>query len=399
MLDRAIAGYVPYIFEEKPELLDDFSDFTWYPNCISSGGYTIFGAPAIFGGYEYTPREMRKRRTERLIKKYDESMLVLPKIFADNLFNTTVSDQPFISPGLYDKFPEIKETPVVGKYASRYLLENKNLKLFDFSGFLEKKLTHFSLFVFTPLIFREDMYDEGDYLASPRKYALSKSMIDNYSALEYLPDITRITDNDAAYCSIIVNDITHEPVFLQAPDYTPTEHFSVNDAGMFSNEEHYYVNMAAYLLLSKWFRFLKSNNVWDNTRIIIVSDHGRDLRSPFPNNITLPNGDDLELFQALLLVKDFNSHRVSGAMLDTDNSFMTNADVPHLTARALVQNPANPFTGKPLTTEKHGRVFITTSRRWELNKHGKNNFSIADDEWLYVHDDIFDPNNWERGEK
>jgi hypothetical protein len=397
MLDRAIAGYVPYIFEEKPELLDDFSDFTWYPNCISFGGHTIFGAPAIFGGYEYTPREMRKRRTERLIKKYDESMLVLPEIFADDSFDTTVSDQPFTRAVMYDSFREIKNISVVGRYTARYLAANSSLPLFDYGALLKKNLTHFSLFIFTPLIFREDMYDEGDYLASPQKYALSKLMIDNYSALEYLPDITRITYNDAAYCSIMVNDLTHEPAFLRTPDYIPAEYAA--GSGMFSNEDSYHVNMAAYLQLAKWFRFLKSNNVWDNTRIIIVSDHGANLRSPFPDSITLPNGENLEYYQALLLVKDFNSHRVSGAMLDTDNSFMTNADVPHLAARALIPNPANPFTGKPLTTEKHGGVFITTSRRWELNKHGKNSFSIADDEWLYVHDNIFDPNNWEMAEK
>jgi hypothetical protein len=399
MLDRAISGYVPYIFEEKPELVDDFSGFTYYPNCISFGAHTIFGAAAIFGGYEYAPREIQKRDTKSLIKKYDEAMLVLPKIFAGNSFETTVSDQPFTSPGLYDKFTEIKEVSVIGRYTARYLSINNKLPLFDYGGLLEKKLTLFSLFVFTPLVFREDVYDDGNYLSAPQKYALSKTMIDNYSALEYLPDITEITDDDAAYCSIIVNNLPHEPAFLKIPDYTPAEYSGVGD-GSFSNEEHYYVNMAAYLLLSKWFRFLKSNNVWDNTRIIIVSDHGENrLRSPVPGNITLPNGENLSYYQALLLVKDFNSAGVSGTTIHTDNNFMTNADVPFLAARSVIQNPVNPFTGKPITTEKHDGVIITTSHRWELNKHGKNKFNITDDEWLYVYDNIFDPDNWEKVKK
>jgi uncharacterized membrane protein len=399
MLDRAISGYVPYIFEEKPELIDDFSGFTYYPNCISFGMSTIFGAPAIFGGYEYTPAEMQKRDSESLIKKYDESMLFLPEIFAANSFNTTVSDMPVVSPELYNGLNNIKAASVRGTFRGRYLLEKHTLKLYDYSGQLEKNLTHYSLFVFAPLVFREDVYDDGDYLSSPRKYAISKFTIDNYSALYYLPDITKITDDDSGYCTIIVNDLTHEPAFLEVPDYTPANSNAGVGDGLFSKEEHYYVNMAAYLLLSRWFSFLKSNNVWDNTRIIIVSDHGRNIHSPFPCNITLPNGDDLEVYQALLLVKDFNSSGVSGGMLNNDDVFMTNADVPFLATHALIQNPVNPFTGKSITTKKQNGVLVTTSQIWELNKHKKNQFNIAGNEWLHVHDNIFDPNNWEKAEK
>jgi hypothetical protein len=70
-----------------------------------------------------------------------------------------------------------------------------------------------------------------------------------------------------------------------------------------------------------------------------------------------------------------------------------------LAARSLIQNPVNPFTGKPISTEKQNGVIITVSQRWQLEKHGKNKFTIADNEWLHVHDNIFDPNNWEKAGK
>ena len=50
MLDRAMGAYVPYILNEKPELKDKFSGFTYYANVISHGGHTIFGAPSVSGG-------------------------------------------------------------------------------------------------------------------------------------------------------------------------------------------------------------------------------------------------------------------------------------------------------------------------------------------------------------
>ena len=69
MLDRAMGEYIPYIFEEKPELKEQFSGFTYYSNTISYGAFTNFATPALFGGYEYTPVEINKRSSETLVSK------------------------------------------------------------------------------------------------------------------------------------------------------------------------------------------------------------------------------------------------------------------------------------------------------------------------------------------
>ena len=65
MLDRGINGYIPFIFDEKPELEQAFEGFTYYPNTLSFCGFTNFGVPALFGGYEYTPVELNKRKDEK----------------------------------------------------------------------------------------------------------------------------------------------------------------------------------------------------------------------------------------------------------------------------------------------------------------------------------------------
>ena len=78
MMDRAINGYLPYIFHEKPELVSQFDGFTYYPNTLSFGPYTNFGLPAAFGGYEYTPEEMNRRDQELLADKHNEAMKVIP---------------------------------------------------------------------------------------------------------------------------------------------------------------------------------------------------------------------------------------------------------------------------------------------------------------------------------
>jgi arylsulfatase A-like enzyme len=166
--------------------------------------------------------------------------------------------------------------------------------------------------------------------------------------------------------------------------------------GPFADKEDYHVNMASFLLLARWFDFLKTNGVWDNTRIIIVSDHGFSptgrIPSHFSNEIILPNEDSVESYNCLLMVKDFGAN----GDVRTDNTFMTNADVPLLAVRDIVENPVNPFTGSPLTEDKADGVTITTSHLWETSKQKKYTFDIKPNEWLHVRNNIFDLTNWGR---
>jgi arylsulfatase A-like enzyme len=150
--------------------------------------------------------------------------------------------------------------------------------------------------------------------------------------------------------------------------------------------------MASIMLLAHWFDFLKENDVYDNTRIIIVSDHGAYGIMPFPDSVILPDSNDLRLeaFNALLMVKDFDDE----FELKTDNSFMTNADVPHIATEGLIQNLINPFTGKEMRIEKDGGVTITTNGIWEPYKLIQS--GIKPDEWLHVKDNIFESENWSK---
>jgi hypothetical protein len=397
MLDKAVSGYVPYIFEEKPDLLDYFKGFTYYPNTISFGGYTLYGVPGLFGGYYYTPLEIQKRNNELWTKKYYESMQVLPRIMAESSFMVTVHNQPYMDNSLYDNINNLNAGNITGDYTNIYLKYFNDIEFYDYYKIFYFSFIRFSFLKISPLFLRNFIYDNGNYLLMLKDYKLnltdyyySPSTIAHYANLYFLPNITDTTENNTNYFNIIVNDLTHEPAFFNVPEYRPSKNITNTGNGLFAGEEHYHVNMASFLLLAKWFDFLKENDVYNNTRIIIVSDHGRDIRSPFPDNITLPNGYGLEFYTALLMVKDFDSEFT----LETDNSFMTNADVPHIAVAGLVKDFKNPFTGKELFIDKNDGVTITTSLIWEPEKMFKYIYNIKPDEWLHVKDNIFDPANW-----
>jgi YidC/Oxa1 family membrane protein insertase len=403
MLDRGLSGFVPHIFAEKPELASSFSGFTYYPNTISFGGYTIIGAPGLYGGYEYTPLEMQKSNNKRLVEKHDEALMVLPKLFSENGFRVTVSNQPMEKSGRYRNKPGIVEAPISGRYTGYYLATHSayhpELSLNYYSPILKTSLIRFSFFKFSPITTRHFFYDNGDYLVLDPIRFMNKSTMDNYTALAALPKITAVSGENQNNFIILNSDLTHAPAFLETPAYEPVSEVANKGSGPFADEAHYHVNMAAFLLLGKWFDFLKENGVYDNTRIIIVSDHGRNVVTHLEDGVKLPNGEMLEMYQSLLLVKDFNAQSVLAETLPVNRTFMTNADVPILATRAVIPSAKNPFTGKTFQSEKADGITLTTTHLWEMDKHFKNTFNIKPNEWLHVRDNIFKSENWMRPEK
>jgi hypothetical protein len=408
MLDRAISGYTPYIFEERPDLQESFSGFTWYPNCVSLGAQTLHGVPQLFGGYDYTPYKIQEQDGSPLVKKWNESLLVLPRLFSENGFYVTVTDPPLVNfdpPGdlsIYNAYPNIHAEYLHGKFIESCMRKYPDTKLLDLSGLLKYKLMRFSFFRMSPFLFRKIIYDYGTWMDmsrfTPGNDGVTVTTIDNYSKLDALPEITKIDDVYINTYTAIENDLTHEPAFFQAPDYIPSDRVTNFGSSPFADENQYHATMAALVLLGKWFDYLKQNKVYDNTRIIISSDHGFRYITKLPNFI-LPNGDPLSAVSTLLLVKDFTDGAVEETEgIKTDYTFMSHADVPYLAAKDITE-AVNPFTLNSLFYNKDGGLTITTSGKIAGPDSTKHKWSISQDTWLHVHDNIFDPNNWERAEK
>ena len=426
MLDRALGAQVPYIFNEKPELEEKFDGFTYYPNTISFGAYTNFGSPALFGGYEYTPERMNERNTESLESKHNEALRVMPVLFGENGYDVTICDPTYAGyswiPDLsiYDDHPEFRCYNTNGQYS---LFDDDTYDAYSLSlservhEIRNRNFFCYSIMKIAPLFLQETLYDEGLYNESSsgeegsfvqKTDGLSKStgycmdFINAYSVLKALPDITGISEGADNTFLMMSNDSAHSQCLLQEPDYMPAANvdntaydvdmvsrYTVDGKTMQMTTEdqiiHYHVNIASYIALGEWFDYLRENGVYDNTRIIIVSDHGRDLGQ---FGITC-NGEDMEYFMPLLMVKDFDS---KGFTVSED--FMTNGDTPAIAASGLIDDPVNPFTGNPLTSnEKNGpqTIFLSTIISTETN--GGNTF-LPGSWFTFNGGDIHDSDNW-----
>ena len=355
---------------------------------------------------------MNARVDEKLWDKYNEAFSLLPTLFMQAGFDTFAENIPFGEcrniKGHENKSDTItihgmRQTKLKQTIPAVWLKANQ-LEAFSVQDLLLNRMIRYSFFKAVPAALKMFVYDNGEWLTADNidedekqktAHVLTLDTIKSYAVLDYLPRVTGAVDAANGSFIWLTSDLTHEPAFLQAPDYVPVENVTGYGGSPFAYNPAYHVNMAAFLLLEKWFAYLKEIDVYDTTRIIIVSDHGSASAydSSTFKGVQLPDGGALSSFHPVLLVKDFKAEAENVPHeLVTDSSFMTNADVCLIALDGIIENPVNPFTSRPIVPDKQNGVYITTAERSTTEYQ----YSINEKSWLYVHDDVFNPDNWQR---
>jgi arylsulfatase A-like enzyme len=126
-----------------------------------------------------------------------------------------------------------------------------------------------------------------------------------------------------------------------------------------------YTLLAAMKQFVKWLDYLKREGIYNNTRIIVVSDHGGRYHS---------GGEGyygMEAYNPLLMVKEPEAE----GPLTVSEEFMTHADTPRLAATGLFPAGEN--------AEKQGSWFPPTEPLWAVDevssqplRHGPYRFNL-----------------------
>ena len=399
MLDRGISSFVPYIMDELPDVKENYRGFIWYPNTLAPGDHTIFSAPALFGGYDYIPQAMNQRKSQPLVEKHNEALQVLPSYFLGQGYRVTVTDPPMANYSWTPDnsiFPkEINAVNIAGRYDKLWRREHgMELSGFKLSDFLKRDFLFFDFFRVCPVSLRGILYDHGGWWNSNKDKAKDENSlaIKYYSALDYLSELSEVGDDAGSYMALD-NDLPHEPAWMQYPDYTLQSEITDKGKNRFGAETvfiHYHVNAATLRMLGQWFSWMRENGVYDNTRIVIASDHGRHFRGENKTLDTDVEKSDLAAWNALLLYKDFDADQE----IQADTTFMTIADVPALATDGISDKPSNPFTGSTfdMSGKKDGISVVTGLG--EASDHGKYTFNYT--EKYRIKDNIFKAANWEK---
>ena len=399
MQDRYFSPLIPEILKNNPELNGQLDGFVWYPNTVSFGKLTMIGTPGIFGGYDYTPFEINRRADKTLQQKHNEAILTMPVVFHNNNWNVTVADLPYENyleqpvTDMYKGYEFINRVTTHGTYSDIWYARHGMKKSPFMSEEIKRNFIWFSVLKIVPPFMRQIIYHK-EYWISYNKFENSAKFIDNYSEIDLFPELFDDSSEKNAFF-LLDNEANHESILLQAPDYVPVE--NVTQFGPGGNDATYSSMVGIILRFTNFIDFLKKNEIYDNTKIIIVSDHGMSRDTGTFDNKTQNFPFNKDNMTATLLVKDFSSR----GKLKKDYTFMTNADTPALALKDIDENALNPFTKNPLDVNSMGggitkNDFIKMSNApAESTRIRKNKkFNIKDDEWYAVKDNIFDDKNW-----
>ena len=309
--------------------------------------------------------------------------------FIEQGYKATVTDAPLAN---YSWIPDnsifpkdISAVNLSSRYAKLWR-KNHDMEVtgYRLSDTLKRNFLFFDFFRIAPVSLRGLLYKHGSWWNSNEDADKDEfsTFIKWYAVLDYLPELSDVVSDGNSYIAM-ENDTTHELVWMQPPEYTLENKFGSDYAFI-----HFHVNAAALNRLGEWFEWMKENGVYDNTRIVIASDHGRKFENPLIDT----DYDNAQIcrYNSLLLFKDFGSR----GDFTVDESFMSCADVPYLVTAGTSPTPANPFTKTPFDYNTKSSGFHVYSGPVEANQHGRNSFVLTEE--YIVKDNIFKAENWEK---
>jgi len=338
-LDGAMSGYVPAVLEDEPQLREQLKGFSWYPNVISTGNRTINGLPSVFGGADYTVGGVNARQQGTLKEKVSDAY----KIYVDN-FHAKGYDVQYSDPfwfglvrtgdcelfnALYAKDGKGRCIHSIGKGVEKRKREVTADKTQDFFTGLAKQYLALTVFRVAPHSLKNAVYDGGQWLSM--SFAWKKRMdkyLNNFFSLGTMPSVSAVNSDKPTF-NFITNEAPRAP-FLMDKDCLPTD---VQGAGQNASSQRFKdvetqkifeTHRCVLRGVGQFMNWLRTEGIFDNTFVVLVSDHGWVSDNPLLKGIK--GQQTYSMYQAFLMVKDFGSN----AALKEDPTYIANFKVPGL---------------------------------------------------------------------
>lgn len=402
-LDGSMSGYLPDIIASDPGLAERFAGFTWYSNVVSTGNRTINGLPALFGGFDYTVSEINKRPGP-LKDKVSDAYRVYVENFGGQGYDVLYSDPfwyGFHRKGDCELFNDRYEKSGLGRciHSIGKFVDDKKALVQDrgrqFIGLVRQYLA-VGLYKIAPGSTRAWIYGDGDWLGL--SYAWKKKQdkyLDNYFSLTSLGELSDTAAKRNSFI-FLTNEVTRAPMFLKA-DCLPDMSLSGEDPTIkplvvrFGDEETaaiYQTTRCGVQAFGRYVDWMKENGVYDNTLVVIASDHGWTSNNPHLKNVA--DRKRYSMFQSFLMVKPF----AAGATpLKESTEFIANANVPGLICEVL-GGCRDPATGKTIRKEPLKGSVLLHETPWQPS--GQTEIQFVVEAMHQVSHDVTQSDNWRR---
>ena len=386
--DMFSGGYMERILAECPEYREKLSGFTWHRNMLAAATETATSMPSIFAGEEYLPLAMNamsgtgdekvNRAASTLFRQAEEKGYKVSVVNGSSAYlaGATLGGTANSELEPYEQYWE----------KVRNIKSDSNRKVNQ--PHLFAMLT---MFQGAPYFLKPVIYNDGGWLIFSKValfWYVRTHVFSEYSFLDLLPEIsnTKAVGNTFKYFH---SCFTHIPYGIGEDgnlvdfnsQYPDQEHKS-----FIFGESAYYSAKKFISLMVAYTDWLKATGLYDNTAIILVSDHGNDYSE---NNPLTPEGiesvlprDTFNRLNSLFLVKPAGA---SGAVR-VDNTFASNGDIHAAIQRALGIETA--YSGGKVHEGVSPRADFTSSRA-NFRTDGVAKYTI-----YRVNDSITDPKSW-----
>ncbi len=361
------------ILEQEPDLKKQLKGFTWYPNTITISSHTCGSISALLGGFDYSLDKLNKDDSRNMQEKITQ----VTKEFYNKVkssgyqFTGTKMMYSTIDLETFDTY--------IPKWHDDWNIYNSDLNI----G-LPRELGYTILwenaaFYTAPLFLKPKIYNNGKWLHGNIEENLNVNKALPYNFLRLLPYISN-AKNDEPNFVYLHNLASHHPWNI------------IDDNGRMQTDQRIFDNNKwVFKTIVNWFKWMQDNDVYDNTKIVLISDHGPhwkafegdvDMNIPVTMNPSLKvTGEKIMEMFPLLMVKDFNEE----GNLKEDWRFMCNADAP-----AILFDENDPTKGEPI----EGREITVTNAYWSRKIWLENTLRIKHK--IVVKDNVFNLNNWEK---
>lgn len=377
--DMFNGNYIGRLTELDPVYKEKLEGFVWYPDTLSISYNTASTFPALFAGSAYLPIRLNnngKIGTEEI------------RLAAANFFNAVKNAgySATVANPIYFLPADTAGATIENIFAyQNYWRVKKGYPVGNNLGGSPSRLLMLSIFNAIPYHLKIIIYDNSSWIIY-RKSALFNSMsnkaIRDLAYVDLLPEISS-TGSEQNRFFYIHNELTHSNFGIDRDGNPVKGTFPDPEKRSFTNANAAFYSAKKEIdMLVNWFTWMKTNGVYDNTLIVIVSDHGNNCMD---NGIKLPPSLDsgfgpLDVSRAntLLLVKDFGKKGI----LKSDFSLMSSADIPTIFTRTA--GIVLPFR------EEKVRIFSSIAGDWE-------SFIHTDTEKYRTYEvkgSIFDPDSW-----
>jgi hypothetical protein len=402
-VDGAMSGYMPDILNDDPSLAKSFNGFSWYSNVVSTGNRTINGLPALFGGFDYTVSEINKRPGPSLEEKVSNAYKLYADNFSKNDYQVLYSDPfwfGFQRKGDCEKFNDLYEKNqqghcihTIGKYVGDKLAQAREEKQL-YTGLAQQYLG-VSLFKIAPSSLRQAIYANGEWLGL--SYAWRKKedkYLKNYFSLDSLGKFSDTLAKRNTF-TFISNELTRAPLLLNGscmPDSTlkssdPAIKSLMQKYSTVDTAAIYQTTKCTVQMVGQYMEWLKTNGIYDNTMVVVASDHGWVSNNPALKNVN--NQVRYSMFQSFLMIKDLGDT----APLKESKEFISNASVPGIICDVL-GGCVDRATGKTIHYQTLQGSVTLHETPWQPSSQNGDSYVI--DAMYRVKSDVTKSENWER---